>query len=79
MQYTFEIAEHIARRDAIDFDFTPLEPFRAAPVVSKLFGMLMNPPIDLDGQPRLDAAEVEDVGTDRMLAAKPGSTQPTTA
>jgi hypothetical protein len=45
----------------------------------KLVGMLVNPPVDLDGQPRFHAVEVQDVGTNRMLAAKSGSTQPPAA
>jgi hypothetical protein len=79
VQYAFKIAEHIARRDPVDLDPTQAEPCRASPVVRKLVGMLVNPPVDLDGQPRFHAVEIEDAGTNRMLAAKSGSTQPPAA
>ena len=79
VQHPFEIAEHIARGDPIDIDAPQAEPFRASAVVGNLVRMLVKPPVDLYGQPRLVAVEVEDVGADRMLAAKPHSAEPTTA
>jgi len=77
--YAFEVAQHIARRDPIDVDSSQAEPFRASPIVRNVVGMLVNPPIDLDGQPRFHPVEIQDVGTNRMLAPKPGSTQPPAA
>ena len=73
MQNPFEIAEHIARRNPLNFNFAEIEPRRAALVVRDFIRMLVNPAIDLHGQPRLDTVEIEDVGTDWVLAAKPRS------
>ena len=70
-----QLAQHVPRRDPNDCDPARIQPFRAASVVFDGFGLGVGFTIDLDRPAGVLAIEVQDVGTNGVLAAKADSVQ----
>ena len=68
LRHAIEVLEHFVGPNAQDAIALALEPIRAARIVSDLCRLGVLAPIDLDDEPFLEANEIGDVRTDRMLA-----------
>ena len=68
--------QHVRRRETHRPDTRALQPPIALQIVPQLVRMDMGGPVDLDRQPRRRTVEIQDIGPNRVLTAKPQFSEP---